>query len=195
MKKLLTVAMMMVAFLANAQEDGIGIRLGEPLSITYKKFLDGNIAIEGMFGRAGANSAQYYFRSFDNNRPTSNAFYAGHSTGSSFSFNVRGAYHEDITDDLNIDQGYLLAYAGAGLQLRSTRVDYTYTDPSVSPTGIFYRESRRNIDIGPEIFGGSEYYFDDLPISIFAEIGLFMELLDRFGHVKLQGGIGVRYLF
>ncbi len=185
----------MLPFFAHAQEDGVGLRLGEPLSITYKKFLDGNFAIEGMFGRAGVNSAQYYQRAFDNNRPTPNAFYAGHSTGSSFSFNLRGAYHEDITDDLNIDQGYFLAYAGAGVQLRSTRVDYSYTDPASSPPGVFFRESRRNIDLGPEIFGGGEYYFDDLPISIFAEIGLFMELIDRFGHLKLQGGIGVRYLF
>lgn len=192
MKKLLIFAILLAPIFASAQEDGIGLRLGEPLSITYKKFLDDNIAIEGMFGRAGINSNQYYQRSFDNNRPSPNAFYASHSTGSSFAFNLRAAYHEDITDDLNIEVGYFLAYAGVGVQLRSTRVDYAYTDGSA---GILLRDSRRNIDFGPEIFGGGEYYFDDLPISVFAEIGMFVEFLDRFGHLKLQGGLGVRYLF
>lgn len=192
MKKLLIFAILLAPFFANAQEDGIGLRLGEPLSITYKKFLDDNIAIEGMFGRAGINSNQYYQRAFDRNRPSENAFYAGHSTGSSFAFNLRAAYHEDITDDLNIEVGYLLAYAGAGVQLRSTRVDYAFTEPFGS---FLFTESRRNIDFGPEIFGGGEYYFDDLPISVFAEIGMFVEFLDRFGHLKLQGGLGVRYIF
>ena len=192
MKKLLILAMLMVPFFVNAQEDGVGLRLGEPLSITFKKFIDDNIAFEAMFGRAGVNSNQYYQRAFDRNRPSSNAFYAGHSTGASYSFNVRGAYHEDITDDLNIDVGYFLAYAGAGVQLRSTRVDYSYTDGAGS---VLLRDSRRNVDFGPEIFGGGEYYFDDLPISVFAEVGLFVELLDRFGHIKLQGALGIRYLF
>lgn len=177
-----------------AQEDGIGIRLGEPLSITYKKFLDDNIAIEGMFGAAGANSAQYYQRSFENNRPSANAFYTAHSTSNILSFNVRGAYHEDITDDLNIDQGYILGYFGVGAQLRTAQVDYAFTDSSINPNAVF-RETRTNIDFGPEVFGGAEYYFDELPMSVFAEIGLFMELLDRFGHLRFQGGIGVRYIF
>lgn len=184
--------MLLAPMLGYAQEDGIGLRLGEPLSITYKKFLDDNFAIEGMFGRAGINSNQYYQRSFDNNRPSPNAFYASHSTGSSFAFNLRAAYHEDITDDLNIEVGYLLAYAGAGVQLRSTRVDYTYGAGDVT---VLLRESRKNIDLGPEIFVGGEYYFDDLPISVFAETGVFVEFLDRFGHFKLQGGLGVRYIF
>jgi hypothetical protein len=60
---------------------------------------------------------------------------------------------------------------------------------------MLLRDSKRNVDFGPEIFGGGEYYFDDFPISIFAEIGMFVEFLDRFGHLKLQGGLGVRYLF
>jgi hypothetical protein len=193
-KKLIILIIGLLPILSLAQEDGIGLRLGEPFSITYKKFLDDNIAIEGMFGRAGANSAQYYQRAFENNRPSPNAFYAGHNTSSILSFNLRGAYHEDITDDLNIEQGYILGYFGLGAQLRTAQVDYAYTDSSVSPNSVF-RESRTNIDFGPEVFGGAEYYFDELPMSVFAEVGLFMELLDRIGHLRFQGAIGVRYIF
>ncbi|MFD2200319.1 hypothetical protein [Shivajiella indica] len=194
MKKYILLIIGFLPILSNAQEDGIGIRLGEPFSITYKKFLDDHIAIEGMFGGAGANSASYYQKSFDNNRPSPNAFYAGHSTNSILSFNLRGAYHEDITDDLSIDQGYILGYFGVGAQLRTAQVDYAYTDSSLSQNTVF-RESRTNIDFGPEAFGGAEYYFDELPMSVFAEVGFFMELLDRFGHFRFQGAIGVRYIF
>ncbi|WP_026333598.1 MULTISPECIES: hypothetical protein [Rhodonellum] len=194
MKKLLILAFAMLPLLTFGQETGIGLRLGEPLSITYKTFIDDVFSIEAMVGSAGANSAQYYQRAFDNNLPAPNAFYSGHSTSNSFSFNLRGAYHEDFTSDLNIESGYLLGYAGAGVQLRSVRVDYAYTNP-VSSGAPILRDRRTNIDFGPEIFGGAEYYFDDLPINVFAEIGLFMEVLNRFGHVRLQGAIGARYLF
>ncbi|WP_291779959.1 hypothetical protein [Cecembia sp.] len=193
MKKIIVLLLAFLPITAIAQEDGIGLRLGEPFSITYKKFLDDNFAIEGLFGRAGANSAAYYRRSFDNNRPSANAFYAGHSVGNVLSFNVRGIYHEDLSDELNIDIGYLLGYVGLGAQLRSARVDYAFTDSSIS--SLVLRDNRRNVDFGPEIFAGGEYYFDELPISVFTEIGLFVELLDRFGHLRLQGAIGVRYLF
>ncbi len=193
MKKIIVLLIAFLPLFAIAQEDGIGLRLGEPFSITYKKFIDDNFAIEGLFGRAGAKSAAYYRKSFDNNRPSTNAFYAGHSVSNVLSLNLRGIYHEDLSDDLNIDIGYLLGYIGLGAQLRSARVDYAYTDSSVGT--IVLRDNRRNIDFGPEIFAGGEYYFDELPISVFAEIGLFMELLDRFGHLRLQGAIGVRYLF
>lgn len=193
-KRIILLMAFFLPFAALAQEDGIGIRLGEPLSITMKKFVDDHFAIEGMFGGAGAFNARYYQRSFENNRPSSNSFYAGHSTRSILSFNLRGIYHEDITDFFGIDLGYLLGYGGLGAQLRSTQVDYSYTDPPRNPNALF-RETRTNLDFGPEIFGGAEYYFDDLPLSVFIEAGLFMELLDRFGHLRFQGGVGVRYIF
>ena len=193
MKKLLVLAFAMLPLFAFAQEPGIGLRFGEPFSITYKTFIDDKISLEGMVGRVGPNSGQYYRRDFDNNRPSPNAFYVGHSTSNSWSINFRGAYHEDFSDDFNIGSGYLLGYAGAGVQLRSVLVDYAFTDSSISQATL--RETRRNMDFGPEAFGGAEYYFDEAPISVFGEVGFFMELLDRFGHFRLQGAIGVRYLF
>jgi hypothetical protein len=193
-KKLLFLMLIVSPMLVHAQESGLGIRLGEPLSITYKHFLDDRISIEGMFGRAGANSVNYYQRSFDNRRPNPNAFYAGHAISSPLSVQVRMAIHEDITDFLDISQGYLLGYAGVGAQIRSVNVSYNYTVPVSTGTAIF-RDSRKNIDFGPEIFTGMEYYFDELPINIFTEVGLFMELIDRFAHLRIQGGIGIRYIF
>ncbi|MBS9523726.1 hypothetical protein KI659_06800 [Litoribacter alkaliphilus] len=193
MKKVLLLAFLLLPALAYSQEHQVGVRLGEPLGITYKTFIDERISLEGIIGAAGANHAGYYRRAFNNNRPTGDAVYASHSTYSAFSLNARAAYHEDITNQFNITEGMLWAYGGVGAQLRSVQVDYLYSRP-MSPT-FFNSENRTNIDFGPEAFVGTEYYFQDLPISVFVEAGLFLELIDRPGHLRLQGAIGARYIF
>lgn len=182
-------------FFSFAQERGIGIRLGEPLSLTYKDFIEDYLSYEVMIGLAGTNSSDYYRKDFESNPPSSNAFYQSHSASKGVSINARVALNEDITDIFEITQGYLLAYGGAGLQIRTTGVDYTYFQNSTSSaTQPLMREERTNFDFGPEAFAGAEYYFDETPISVFAEVGMYLELIDRI-NVKGQGGIGVRYLF
>lgn len=180
--------------LSFAQEMGAGIRLGEPLSLTYKDFIEDYLSYEVMIGGAGVNGSDYYRKAFESNPPSSNAFYQGHSAGRGVSINFRMALHEDITDVFEITEGYLLGYGGAGVQFRTTNLDYTYLQSSPGSPETFLREERTNIDIGPEVFAGAEYYFDETPISVFVEIGVFLELIDRI-NLKGQGGIGVRYLF
>jgi hypothetical protein len=109
--------------------------------------------------------------------------------------NFRGAYNENISAEFDIVEGSLFAYGGAGLQIRSVRVNYLYTDGISSTFYVPLNETRTNIDFGPEGFIGSEYFFEDLPLSAFAEVGLFFELLDRPGNLRLQGGLGARYIF
>ncbi|WP_186756083.1 hypothetical protein [Echinicola salinicaeni] len=193
MKRLLLLFIFSLPVMAFAQEQSIGLRLGEPLSITYKTFIEEKISLEAMIGRGSSNSSSYYRRVFDNNKPAPGSFYVNHSSGGGLSLNGRVAYHEDVTSEFDITEGKLLAYGGAGLQLRSMSVEYAYYEtPDAS---ILRYENRNNVDFGPEVFGGGEYYLEELPITVFAEIGLMMEIVDRPGHIKLQGGLGVRYLF
>lgn len=185
----------LLPILGIAQERGAGIRLGEPLSLTYKDFIEDYLSYEIMIGAAGINGSDYYRKDFENNPPSSNAFYQSHAASKGISLNFRMALHEDITDVFEITQGYLLGYGGVGVQLRTTNVDYTYfQNTSGSGSQPLMREERTNIDFGPEAFAGAEYYFDEAPISVFAEVGIFLELIDRI-NVKGQGGIGIRYLF
>lgn len=192
MKYSLILLLVCLPILSFAQERGIGIRLGEPFSVTYKDFINDNFSIEGMLGSAGVNGASYYQKEFESNPPASNSFYISHTAKKGISVNVRSAYHEDITDVFGIESGYLLAYGGAGIQFRTTKVTYTYTDGQSSTQAL---DNRTNGDFGPEAFIGAEYYFDDVPLSVFGEAGFFLELIDRIGHIKGQGGIGVRYIF
>ncbi|WP_200975720.1 hypothetical protein [Echinicola sp. 20G] len=193
MKKLLLLVIFSLPVVAFAQEQSIGLRIGEPLSITYKTFIEEKISIEAMIGRGSANSSAYYRKVFDNNKPAPGAFYLNHSAGGGVSLNGRVAYHEDITAEFDITEGTLLAFGGAGLQLRSIGLEYAYEE--APDANVVRYESRNNIDFGPEVFGGAEYYFEEMPISVFAELGLMLEIADRPGHVKLQGGIGARYIF
>lgn len=194
MKIRLLILFVLSPILAIAQERGAGIRLGEPISLTYKDFIEDYLSYEVMLGGGGINGSDYYRKDFESNPPASNAFYLGHSASRGVSLNFRMALHEDITDVFEITQGYLLGYAGVGVQLRTTNVDYSYVLNSSNPNQPVQLEERTNFDLGPEAFGGAEYYFDETPISVFAEIGLFVELIDRI-NLKGQGGIGVRYLF
>lgn len=195
MKHVLITLFLLFPLLAIAQENGAGIRLGEPLSITYKHFIDDEFSIEAMIGSAGVNGDSYYQKDFESNLPQPNAFYISNSSSKGISFNLRAAYNEDITDVFGITQGYLLGYGGAGVQLRTTKVKYLYTDGLAGGGVIPLQDNRTNVDFGPEVFVGAEYYFDDVPISVFGEVGFFLELIDRIGHIKGQGGLGVRYLF
>lgn len=187
---------LLIPMVGFSQERGAGIRLGEPFSLTYKDFLGDYLSFEIMVGAGSPNGRDYYQRSFENNPPSSNAFYLNHSAARGIALNGRMALHEDITDMFEISQGYLLGYVGAGAQLRTTNINYSYfrqgnqISPSQAPMSI----KRTNVDFGPEAFAGAEYYFDETPISVFAEVGLFLELIDRV-NFKGQGGIGVRYLF
>ena len=195
MKFRFLLVLLLIPMLGFSQERGAGVRLGEPFSLTYKDFLDDYLSFEVMVGGGSVNSRNYYQRSFENNPPSSNAFYLNHTSSRGIALSFRMALHEDITDMFEITEGYLLGYAGVGAQLRTANITYSYfeqNDPGSLQKTL--TERRTNIDLGPEAFAGAEYYFDETPISIFAEVGMFLELIDRI-NFKGQGGIGIRYLF
>ena len=188
---------LMIPLIGLSQERGAGIRFGEPFSLTYKDFIEDYFSFELMLGSGGVNSSNYYKRSFDKNPPTSDAVLMTYSVNRGASINGRLALHEDITDRFEITEGSLLAYAGVGVQLRTTHVTYAYLREKVNPNpgaAILLMDERSNVDGGPEAFAGAEFYFDKIPISVFAETGIFLELIDRVNFRGL-GGVGVRYLF
>ena len=86
-------------------------------------------------------------------------------------------------------------FIGAGWQFRNYEVLYEYLyqpDPNTDENGS---ETISEFTSGPEIILGLEYAYFDLPISAFAEMGLFQNLGIADARIKLQGGIGIRYVF
>ncbi len=195
MKYLFIVGLMLFGFGAFAQEYEVGLRLGEPYGITFKTPIQQNYSAEVIIGRGSSNAMQYYRRSFENNRPVSSALYDGQQVSGAFSAQLRMFHEKSLNAEFDIAEGNLMGYFGAGAQFRRVSVTYFYHTPNAVEGVGDFRESRSNVDFGPEGFIGSSYYFETLPLGVFAELGLFMELLDRFGHLKVQGAVGVRYVF
>ena len=75
--------------------------------------------------------------------------------------------------------------------LKLASIEYRYIDPQ----GPDETQMVTDIDIGPEGIIGMEYTFDDLPLTIFGDISLMIEILDRPGIPRGFSGVGVRYNF
>ena len=196
MKKQLLVLLLLLPILGNAQERGIGIRLGDPFSLTYKDFVRDYISYELSLGSGSINTENYFKKSFARRPPSPSALLASVSAAKGISLAFRMAAHTDITDSFELEEGTLLGYVGLGAQLRTTQVSYLYgaIDNTMNPPKPFETDTRTNGDFGPEFFIGADYYFDSIPFAVFVETGIFFELIDR-AHLKGQGGLGIRYLF
>lgn len=196
MKKLLLALLLLLPGLGIAQERGIGVRLGDPFSISYKDFVKDYLSYEIMVGSGSINAESYFIESFARRPPSPSAIATSVAATKGISLGFRMATHTDITDYFELEEGTLLGYFGLGAQLRTTQVSYVYGAfaNTMNPPTALKTETRTNGDFGPEFFVGADYYFDSAPFAVFAETGLFLELIDR-RHLKGQGGIGIRYLF
>lgn len=191
-----TALLLLLPILGQAQERGLGFRFGDPFYISYKDFVRDYLSYEVLVGSGSINRDAYYQKSFNRRPPSSAATLVSLEGTRGVAVSFRMALHADFTNVFTLEGGYLLGYAGLGAQLRTTQVNYRYTQVSntMNPPLPLQTENRTNGDLGPEAFLGAEYYFDPVPFSVFMEAGVFTELIDR-AHLKGQGGIGIRYLF
>ncbi|SHN03164.1 hypothetical protein SAMN04488057_105328 [Cyclobacterium lianum] len=187
--------LMLFAWDGYGQNYQAGLRLGDPYGISAKTDLNENYAAEVIIGRGSPNSSQYYRRTFDQNKPFSSAIYDGQQVSGALSLQARLAYQESINNEFGITEGNLKGYAGLGVQLRNVAVSYFYHTPNPEEQSSGRVAERSDIDLGPEGFFGAAYLFADFPVEAFAEMGLLMELMNRLGHLKVQGAVGARYRF
>lgn len=170
-----------------AQQWGIGLRAGDPTGLTVKRFM-GDKAWE-------LNIGQTDVWGFDARREFDNDFndyvYLDSRFNSAISLQVRYLAFKPIQID---GPDKLSWYAGIGGQLRSVSVDYRYRY-WVGGDRRERWEAVNDVDIGADLIGGLDFTFNDIPLSIFADINLFVELLDSPLFLRLQGGAGVRYNF
>lgn len=174
-----------------AQDRGIGLRLGNPMGITYKKYLPRNKAVE--FG-IGTNAApgwynHYYENSFHDFDKYEGFVYRSHHINSTVYLQGRYLLHYDI--HIEGMMGKLDWYWGIGGMLKYASVEYRYRNTQ----GDDIRKTTSDIDIGPEGILGMEYTFEDVPLTIFGDISLMIEILDRPGIPRGYSGVGVRYNF
>jgi hypothetical protein len=178
---------------------GLGVKAGDPTGLTAK-FYRSSMAIELVIGRpyyfsGHYNDHGYYVTRFDK--------YDKYNNGNYF-FNNYRAYNpmavqlHFLKSKSTKSAKELKLYYGGGPQLRSYKVEYfySYRDYYGPKGGDFVLRTGSdvytNIDLGLDGVFGLEYTFSDLPLSLFADANLFLELVDEV-NLSLQGGLGVRF--
>jgi hypothetical protein len=191
MKKVMVLLSMVFCFLmTSAQDQSIGLRIGDPTTITYKKYFNRNKAIEFGIGSAGpAWHHTYYRNSFESHDAFNNYKYRSHSVQSSLYLQGRYLLHNNIY--VQGLEGKWDWYWGMGGVLKMASVKYKF-DNDVAP----YNETNvyHDVDFGPEGILGMEYTFKDVPITVFAELSAMIEIIDRVTFQPFSGA-GARYRF
>ena len=192
MKRLAFLIMLIISTAAVAQQQGIGLRLGDPMGVSYKKYFGRTHAIEFGIGSAPANwRNSYYINSFQEYPRYDNYRYQNHTVQSTLYLQARYLFHYNIP--VQNMEGKLEWYWGGSAMLKASKIQYRYQNRE-SPFAPA-RDIISDIDLGPEGIIGLEYTFQDVPMTVFGETSLFMEIADRPATIRGFGGLGVRYNF
>lgn len=180
---------------------GIGFKLGDPFALTYKFYATKNFAFAVDLGKPASSLYNRYFREkFDqyiirDTFSTSESYILPitHRVKTDIVGDVKFLYHVDVT---KISPG-LQMYAGAGWQWKRTQLeyDYTYSLGGFNSLDTFGRFERTRVTMGPQIVAGIEYSYFHFPISAFMELEYFTDIQVDPGWSRLEGGVGLRYIF
>jgi len=188
--KISLLGLMLFSTVLYAQQQSIGVRLGDPMGITYKNYFLRNKAVELVLGSAAPGWHQrYYEKSFEFRDQYSAYRYRSHTVESTVYLQGRYLLHFDIP--VEGMEGHLRWYWGAGALLKFSKVKYRFADKE---TSALMTDERGDVDFGPEGIAGMEYTFQDVPVTIFGEVSLMLEVADR-PTLRSFAGIGARYNF
>jgi hypothetical protein len=148
-------------------------------------------AFEFIFATApGAWNKNYYKNSFKDFDKYETDSYRSHNVESTVYF--QGRYLFDYNIPIEGMVGKLDWYWGAGAMLKFAKVNYKYQPGDA--TAILH-DSRTDIDFGPEGIAGMEYTFDDIPLTLFGEVSVLLELADRPLTFRAFAAAGARFNF
>lgn len=179
---------------------GFGFKLGDPFALTYKYYANKRLGIVIDAGKpASSLYNRYYAQQFENyigNAAPDGASlitFITHKVKSEVVAEGKILYHVDATA---ISPGLQL-YVGAGWEWKRTRLvyDYTYSTADQQVTDEFSRFERSRVTMGPQLAAGIEYAYFQIPVSAFMELEYYTDIQADPGWSRLQGGVGLRYIF
>jgi len=172
---------------------GIGVKIGDPFAITYKLYVTENLGLSIDVGSAASGLYSKFHRSnFANFPEFDTVIYQSHDVKSDLVIQARFMLHSQNLDKLVRGLDW---YIGAGFQFRDLDIEYQFI---YEPNPTFRENLSNNKNIfssGPEIILGIEYSYFQIPLSAFAELNLFRNIDVENAKTRLQGGIGLRYVF
>lgn len=180
---------------------GLGFKLGDPFAITYKYYANKNFSVVVDAGKPASGLYNRYYRerfNFIAVRDTISSSeatlqYLTHKVKSDLMVEAKVMYQIDAS---KVSPG-LQIYIGGGWEWKTTKLqyDYIYTNGVTGQTEEFGRFHRSRFTMGPQIVGGIEYAYFKLPISAFMELEYFSDVQADPGYSRLEGGVGLRYIF
>lgn len=198
---LLWITLLSSNMLLSAQDWGIGLRGGDPTGITVKKYNDRS-AWEVNVGRSHLFYGKGYYKNnfkywVDEEYDYDDFEYRDFDGAFPVSIQVRYLIHVPLSEIAKENVAGLDLYYGIGGQLRYQTFRYSYRYKVPGTPGWIWRENESvtDIDVGVDGIVGLEYTFPDLPFSMFFDVNVFLEIVDRPLYVWGQGGIGVRFRF
>ncbi len=167
---------------------GAGLVAGIPTGVNAKLNLNQKFDLEFMAGLApnfGGNYAAYN----SNYRRRKDYAYDYYSVRRMGTFLVNFHYHQKIKA-----LPELMWYAGGGVQMNV--VNYYTND--YWHNGTHYRNDNvTEVNLGLNVNGGAEYFFKGIgvPLSAFAQVGVYVEMANDPGLAFVVPNAGVRYWF
>jgi hypothetical protein len=173
---------------------GFGLKFGDPFAITYKYYPTKHWAFDVDFGRSASGLySRYYTELFDQviDDPGDTLDYYSHKVKADWVADLKVLYHfagEKISPGLQI-------YTGLGWEFRSLTIQYDYLAQTTPAETKFFETDVNRFTQGIEAVLGIEYSYFKLPISAFMEMEYYVDVMKDPGWRKVQGGVGLRYIF
>ncbi len=180
---------------------GIGLKLGDPLALTYKYYPTKHLAIAVDFGKTASGLYNRYYRDLLKNEfsqddtlsENASVNYLSHRVKADFVGEVKVLYQFDAT---GISPG-MQVYVGGGWEWKRTKIqyDYLYSMDESTAEAIPGTYTGKRHTQGPQVVVGIEYSYFKLPVSAFIELEYFVDVQADPGYKTVEGGVGLRYIF
>jgi hypothetical protein len=172
------------------KENQLSLRVGEPMGIGYKRFFSNGNAMEFLVGTATRQASESYYRDSFQHYIEGDVFeYKGHEVENILYLQARYLFHRSIPWDAV--PGSFEWYWGAGALYKQADLTYIFKVDSYDD----FKATFRDVDLGPEAILGLDYSFKEIPLTIYSELDVLVEVTDRPGSFRGFMVVGLRYNF
>lgn len=169
---------------------GIGVKAGDPISLTMKGYFLKRFGLEATAGYAMSGNFSPYVLSTLAKEPNFVGFtYQNHEVEVAYAAQARLLMHFPIKGNLPGLDWFILA----GYHYRHLDINYHYIFKPTPTSREAARTDYTIIDQGPELGIGFEYVLSGKPFAMFAEISAMRKDNGLNQKITPLGGIGIRF--